>query len=129
LTHEIIRMNGSVPCGGRASQGGLGSWQQKCVADYVEEHIGDDIPLATLSELARLSPYHFCRSFKRSFGMPPHKYHAACRIERAKQLLSNRELSVTAIALKVGFGETSSFTAAFHRLTGLTPSRYRRSLD
>jgi AraC family transcriptional regulator len=43
--------------------------------------------------------------------------------------LTNRELSVTAIALEVGFSETSTFTAAFHRLTGQTPSRYRRNLD
>jgi AraC family transcriptional regulator len=43
--------------------------------------------------------------------------------------LANRELSVGAIAFKVGFSETSTFTAAFHRLTGQTPSRYRRNLD
>jgi AraC family transcriptional regulator len=129
LTHEIIRMNGDSLHHGRATRGGLASWQLRRVADYIEEYVGDDIPLATLAELSRLSPYHFCRSFKQSFGMPPHKYHATRRIERAKQLLGNREMSVTAIALKVGFGETSTFTAAFHRLTGLTPSRYRRSLD
>lgn len=129
LTHEIIRMNSDSRRCGQAARGGLATWQQRRVADYIEEHMGDDIPLATLSELARLSPYHFCRSFKRSFGMPPHKYHAVRRIERAKQLLSNRELSVTAIALKVGFGETSTFTAAFHRFTGVSPSRYRSNLD
>src|SRR5437879_2738315 len=37
----------------------------------IEEHVADNIPLATLAEMARLSPFHFCRSFKRSFGMPP----------------------------------------------------------
>jgi AraC family transcriptional regulator len=129
LTHELVRINGDGGFREPVSRGGLAPWQQKRVAAYIQERVADNIPLATLAELARLSPYHFSRSFKHSFGMPPHRYHAKCRIERAKRLLAKRELSVTAIALDVGFSETSTFTAAFHRLTGQTPSRYRRNLD
>jgi AraC family transcriptional regulator len=129
LAHELVRINGDTGPGAPLSSGGLASWQQKRVAAHIEEHAADDISLATLAALAGLSPFHFSRSFKRSFGMPPHRYHAHRRIERAKQLLANRELSITAIALEVGFGEATTFSAAFHRLTGLTPSRYRRSLD
>ena len=129
LTHELVRINGEAGHCGPVSRGGLAPWQQNRVAAYIEERVADDIPLATLAELARLSPYHFSRSFKHSFGMPPHRYHANRRIERAKHLLANRELSVTAIAPDVGFSETSTFSAAFHRLTGQTPSRYRRNLD
>src|SRR6267143_5930720 len=129
LTHELVRINGEAGHCGQVSRGGLAPWQQNRVAAYIEERVADYIPLATLAELARLSPYHFSRSFKHSFGMPPHRYHANRRIERAKHLLANRELSVTAIALDVGFSETSTFSAAFHRLTGQTPSRYRRNLD
>jgi AraC family transcriptional regulator len=129
LTHELVRMNADTVLRGPVNRGGLACWQQKRVAAYIEEHVADDIPLATLAELARLSPYHFCRAFKQSFGMPPHRHHAHRRIERAKQLLANRELPVTAIALDIGFSDTSTFTAAFHRLTGQTPTSYRRNLD
>src|SRR3977135_2946885 len=129
LTYELVRINAGAGLRAPVSRGGLASWQQKRVAAYIEERVADDIPLATLAELARLSPYHFCRSFKHSFGMPPHRYHPKRPLERAEQLLADRELSVTAIALDVGFSETSTFTAAFHRLTGQTPSHYRRNLD
>ena len=129
LTHELIRIGSDAVLRRSVSRGGLASWQQKCVADNIEEHVADNIPLLTLAELARLSPYHFCRSFKRSFGVPVHKYHVSRRIERAKQLLGNRELSVTAIALKIGFSDTSTFSTTFHRLTGLAPSRNRSNLD
>src|SRR5580704_1843216 len=129
LTHELVRINHDGRFRGRVSRGGLAPWQQKRVSAYIEEHVADDIPLATLAELARLSPYHFCRSFKHSFGMPPHRYHASRRMERAKQLLAKRELSVTTIALESGFSDTSTFSAAFHRLTGEPPSHYRRNLE
>src|SRR5712672_1132798 len=129
LTHELVRINSGAARREPVNRGGLAPWQQNRVAAYIEEHVADDIPLATLAELVQLSPYHFCRSFKSSFGIPPHRYHTNRRIERAKQLLANRELSVTTIALDVGFGDTSRFSAAFHRLTGQTPSRYRRNLD
>jgi AraC family transcriptional regulator len=129
LTHELARINCDAAHRRPVNRGGLACWQQKRVAAYIEEHVMDDIPLAALAELARLSPYHFSRSFKHSFGMPPHRYHASRRMERAKQLLAKRELSVTTIALESGFRDPSTFSAAFHRLTGETPSHYRRNLE
>jgi AraC family transcriptional regulator len=60
--------------------------------------------------------------------MPPHRYHTNRRIERAKALLAKGGLSVTDIGSTLGFSETSSFTAAFRKATGLTPSKYYRTV-
>jgi AraC family transcriptional regulator len=129
LLHELARINGTGFARTPTSRSGLARWQQRRVAAYIEEHVAEDIALATLAGLVGLSPYHFCRAFKQSFGIPPRKYHACRRIEQAKQLLARRELSITAIALALGFSDTSAFSAAFHRLSGQTPSRYRHTLD
>jgi AraC family transcriptional regulator len=128
LAHELMQRNDGTRRLEPPARGGLAAWQQRIVAAYIEEHIAEQIPLAILARFVRLSAYHFCRAFKRSFGMPPHRYHNARRIEHAKMLLAQPTCSVTEIALKVGFSETSSFTAAFRKTTGSTPTDYRRSL-
>jgi len=109
------------------TRGGLGGWQKKRVADYIEAHLTERIRLATLAGLVDLSPYHFARAFKQSFGAPPHRYHSGRRMERAKELLAEEASSVTAVAIALGFAETSSFSAAFRKITGASPSDYRRA--
>ncbi|MBV9968913.1 MAG: helix-turn-helix transcriptional regulator [Xanthobacteraceae bacterium] len=127
LVHELARLerNGSEA---PKFRGGLAGWQQKKVADYIEEHLEQDISLQRLAELAQLSRYHFARAFKHCFGLPPHRYHMSRRIERAKSLLEERARSVTEVGLLLGFAETSSFTTSFRRAVGVTPSEYRRAL-
>jgi len=128
LAHELVRLNAGIRPVEAPVRGGLAGWQQRIVTSYIEEHLSEQIPLATLARLVRLSPYYFCRAFKQSLGMPPHRYHNSRRIEQAKTLLAKPELSVTNIGLTVGFSETSSFTAAFRKATGQTPTGYQRSL-
>jgi AraC family transcriptional regulator len=96
--------------------------------DYIEEHLPEQISLATLAQLVRLSPHYFCRAFKQSFRITPHRYHSARRIEHAKALLARPSRSVTDIGLALGFNATSSFSATFRKATGLTPTGYRGSL-
>lgn len=128
LAHELVRLNAGTPRVEAQVRGGLAAWQQRTVAAYIEEHLAEHIPLAALAQLVRLSPYYFCRAFKQSFGRPPHRYHNDRRIELAKALLAKPASSVTDIGLAVGFSETSSFTSAFRKATGLTPTAYRRGL-
>jgi AraC family transcriptional regulator len=129
MAHELLRLNnGAVPAR-RHIRGGLAGWQEKKVAQYIEEHLSEDISLATLAELARLSPFHFVRAFKQSFGLPPHRYLSSLRMERAKSLLADPAMSVTQVGFNLGFSETSSFTTTFRKHTGLTPTAYRQSLE
>jgi AraC family transcriptional regulator len=128
LAHELVRLNAETQRPDVPVRGGLAAWQQRIVTNYIEEHLSEPISLATLAALVRLSVYHFCRAFKTSFGVPPHRYHSLRRIEHAKSLLAKQTCSVTEIGLQVGFSETSSFTAAFRRMTGSTPTAYRRSV-
>lgn len=128
LAHELARLEPGTTQIQPLVRGGLAAWQQRIVTSYIEEHLSEQISLATLSQMVRLSPFHFCRAFKQSFGIPPHRFHTSRRIERAKTLLAKPEPSVTDIGLALGFGQTSSFTAAFRRATGFTPTGYHRSL-
>jgi AraC family transcriptional regulator len=128
LLHELLRLEKSAVPSRASARGGLATWQQRRVAEFIEEHLGDEVSLSDLAQLVRLSPFHFARAFKQSFGVPPHRYHIGRRMERAKDLLAVTPLSVTEIGIDIGFRETSSFTAAFHKFTGHTPSDYRRHL-
>jgi AraC family transcriptional regulator len=128
LAHELLRVNQGTPRAEAPVRGGLATWQHRAVERYIEEHLEEQISLDTLAKLVRLSRYHFCRSFKQSFGMPPHRFHTRRRIEHAKSLLAKRSVSVTDIGMTIGFSETSSFTAAFRKATGLTPTGYQRSV-
>ena len=130
LVHELARLDTERGCAvAQVHGGGLAAWQRRKAVDYIEEHLAESISLAALAQLVRLSPNYFCRAFSQSLGMPPQRYHTRQRIERAKTLLAKRGASVTDVGLTVGYSEASAFSAAFRRVSGLTPSSYRRGLD
>jgi AraC family transcriptional regulator len=126
---DANRDNGiRAPAAGPVSvRGGLSNWQQRLVAQYVERHLTENIPVAKLAEIARLSRFHFCHSFRYTFGIPPHRYHSIRKVERAKAMLRDQRASITKIAHDLGYSEASAFSTAFRKLVGLTPINYRRS--
>ncbi len=124
--HGPVSLDGGVGIQRQTARGGLAGWQRRRVLEYIEEHLSETISLSTLSALAQLSPYHFARAFKKTLGLPPHRFHMNRRIERAKVLLADRP--VTDIALAVGYAETSSFSSGFRRATGMSPTEFRRTL-
>ena len=126
LMHELIRLERTTQSAARSLRGGLPAWQQKRVVEFIQDHLAEEISLTALAGLVDLSLYHFAHAFKKSFGTPPHRYHMVRRMDRARSLLQRPALSVTQIGMQLGFRETSSFTRAFRRFTGFTPSEYRR---
>lgn len=83
-------------------------------------------PVERLAAVSGVSEAHFARSFKRAFGIPPHRYLLTRRIEQATTLLRDTELSVTEIAFATGWESLGTFGRIFRDITGHSPSVMRR---
>jgi transcriptional regulator GlxA family with amidase domain len=85
----------------------------------------EEWPVERLAKVSRVSQAHFARSFKDAFGVPPHRYLLTRRIERAKALLRDTELSVTDIAFQTGWTSLGTFGRIFRDITGESPGKLR----
>ena len=94
--------------------------------DYIGDNLASDPSLAGIAAASGLSPNHFSKLFKRSTGLPPHQYVIRQRIEKAKALLAETDLSVGVVARDCGFSDQAHLTRHFRRLVGATPARFRR---
>jgi AraC family transcriptional regulator len=95
------------------------------ISEFVDENLSESLTLDELASLAGLSPYHFSRKFKSSFGMPPHAFVVARRVAKAKRLLCDKRLPLKVVAADCGFADQSHFNRIFRRYTGTTPSQFR----
>jgi AraC family transcriptional regulator len=111
---------------GAAGKGTLAPWQVKTACEFMTDNLGTDICLIELAKLVGTSQEHFCRAFRKSVGLPPYRWLQKRRIAHAQVLLSNRDLSLTDVAQRVGYMGQSAFGAAFRKETGMTPSQFRR---
>jgi len=96
--------------------------------EYIQANLDRDIHLDELASAAGLSAYHFAKLFKQSTGSSPHQYILQRRLERAKELLRDPELSLSEVSLLAGFSDQSHLTNVFRRLVGVTPSKFRALL-
>ena len=89
-----------------------------------------DLPLNLdqISSQACFSRYHFLRLFRQTFAKTPHQYLVERRIEKAKELLSSKDLRVTDVCFEVGFQSLGSFSSLFHKYVGHTPVIYREKM-
>jgi AraC family transcriptional regulator len=111
----------------RGHDGTLPRGRLRAVVEYIEEHLDTSLTLEQMAAVANLSPYHFARQFKVATGLPPHQYVIVRRIERARLLLQQGDLSLAEIAARAGFSDQSHFSRHFKRCVGVTPGQFRMS--
>jgi len=107
---------------------GLVDWQVRRVTTYMMDFLDDEIRLDDLAAQVNLSRFHFCRAFRLATGQTPHQWLMGLRLTRARLLLADPVLSVTAVALAVGFQTPGAFSQSFRRFAGMTPTEFRRRL-
>lgn len=101
--------------------------RMKKVIRYIEEHLDSDLSLATLSEIANFSRFHFHRQFREYTGVSVARLVRLLRLRRASvQLAFNRHMSITEIALDAGYASSESFSRAFREAYDISPSSFRR---
>jgi AraC family transcriptional regulator len=105
---------------------GLSPSQLEQVMDYIKANLTDDISILDLAKLTHMSESHFSRSFKQSVGIAPYQYLMQQRVERAKELLKQRSIVISTIALDCGFANQTHLTKVFRQMTGMTPKAYQK---
>jgi AraC family transcriptional regulator len=99
--------------------------QKRALVDYIRANLTDNISVTELAELVQMSPSHFARVFKASFGVTPYRFVVQERIEGAKDMLASTGLSASQVAMAFGFSSQSHFVKVFRQVAGVTPKQYR----
>ena len=123
LSHALLSQVGQRH--GLRLKGGLAPHLRRHLVDYIEHRLADAISLGELAALCALSEYHFARMFRESFGLPPHQYLLARRMNYAQQLLRTGQQPLGSIAMACGFASASHFNNRFKQTMGATPGEYR----
>ena len=113
----------------RRVRGGLRPCDLRQALALMEEGGADQFRVEDIAAQLGLSAFHFCRAFKESTGMPPLRFIQQRRLARAREMLSQRTLSVSDVSAEVGYRDPSHFAALFRREFGVSPGEFRRSLQ
>nr|MBA3528025.1 helix-turn-helix transcriptional regulator [Propionibacteriaceae bacterium] len=93
---------------------------------YINDNLPRKLPLQEVAGAANMSPHHFARSFKAATGLSPHQYVVRRRVERAKALLADTDLTISEIAQAVGFADHNHLSSHIKRVLGVSPGALRR---
>ncbi|HEV3035204.1 MAG TPA: helix-turn-helix transcriptional regulator [Solirubrobacteraceae bacterium] len=93
--------------------------------DTMDRAFAQPLDVPALARVAHVSPAHFSRQFRATFGETPHRYLQRRRVERAMELLRETDRPVTEICFDIGFNSLGTFTRTFREIVGEPPSAYR----
>lgn len=124
-THLAFAYGGLRP-GGELVKGGLSPVQERRVKEMLMADMRGDLSLSELAAACGLSAGHFSRAFKRTTGLPPHRWLMEQRLKRAKALLLDPSKSLADVATSCGFADQSHFTRVFSGRVGATPGVWKR---
>ena len=94
--------------------------------DAMDRTFAQPLCIRRLARIAEVSQAHFIRTFRATFGEPPHRYLQRRRVERAMFLLRSSERSVTDICFDVGFNSLGTFSRTFLEIVGESPTTFRQ---
>lgn len=126
LATRLLAAHAGMPVAPQPVSGGLPPRILRRALERLRSESDADVSLGALAADAGLSRFHFCRAFKESTGMPPHAWLRHYRLEQAKAMLRDPSMSVIAVAVALGYASQTAFAAAFKKLTGQSPSEFRR---
>jgi AraC family transcriptional regulator len=126
LATRLLAAHTGAPATVQPVRGGLAPKVLRRAIDRLRSDSDADVSLAALAAEAGLSRFHFCRAFKESTGLAPHAWLRQYRLEQATRMLRDTDASVMAVAAALGYASQTAFAAAFRKLTGETPSDWRR---
>lgn len=124
LAVHLLKINSPLRQSIQEYKGGLPMHKLTQVIEYIDEYLDRNIGLSELAQVVSMSQYHFARLFKQSVGITPHQYLIGQRVERAKQLLRQCDLSIADIALRCGFANQGHLSYHFKRLMKVTPKAF-----
>jgi len=128
VQHILLQLSRGTAADGSSSQTDSTTEPQwmKRILLYIDEHLEQNVGLASLSAKASISPAHFSRVFKQLTGMNITEYITTKRIIRAKQLLLETDNNISLIAESCGFESLPHFHRMFKRITRMTPAAYKK---
>lgn len=106
------------------AKGGLAAWQRRRIRDMLHNSLNEWPSVQELADACGISRCHLSRSFRHSTGSTLVAYSTMVRISRAKSLLKRHDLSIASVARRLGFASTGSFSMAFRRETGVSPTAF-----